>query len=461
MRFIGRKEELNRIKRLINMTNQNNILIYGRRRIGKSYLIKKALEDFNGKVIHYQCKEISYSNTIEELSNIISKVLNINYRMSFLSIEDILDFLFNYNENIVLVLDEYPYLLKKIEGLNSIIQNKIDLNKYESKLKLILSGSQIEIMKNMIDYASPLFGRFNDVIELKEHNYIEAAEYYPNYSNEEKVLLYSIFGGEPLYNSAIDCSKSVEENIIDLIVKENSFVELNIQNMVNIELSKIGYAYDVLQAIATGTRKNDDLVTKSHAPSPANLNPAIQKLLKMDLIKKISPINDENNKKKIMYFINNNALRFYYKYIYRFSTERNNMNAEDFYNKFIKTDLYNSLVPVEFENIAKQFLLIQNKNKKITPAFSKIGTFWYDDKKNKINGQFDLVTLDENGYIFYEVKYTKDPVDSKVINEEINQLSKLGISYYKLGFISKTGFKITTKNDYILISLEDIYNINV
>ena len=135
MRFIGRKEELNRIKRLINMTNQNNILIYGRRRIGKSYLIKKALEDFNGKVIHYQCKEISNSNTIEELSNIISKVLNINYRMSFLSIEDILDFLFNYNENIVLVLDEYPYLLKKIEGLNSIIQNKIDLNKYESKLK--------------------------------------------------------------------------------------------------------------------------------------------------------------------------------------------------------------------------------------------------------------------------------------------------------------------------------------
>ena len=137
------------------------------------------------------------------------------------------------------------------------------------------------------------------------------------------------------------------------------------------------------------------------------------------------------------------------------------MNAEDFYNKFIKTDLYNSLVPVEFENIVKQFLLIQNKNKKITPAFSKIGTFWYDDKKNKINGQFDLVTLDENGYIFYEVKYTKDPIDSKVINEEINQLSKLGISYYKLGFISKTGFKITTKNDYILISLEDIYNINV
>ena len=289
MRFIGRIDELNRIRKIINNSKQSNILVYGRRRIGKSYLIKKAIENYNGKVIHYQCKNIKIENTLVEISNIFSSVLNLGYNIIFKSIEDFLDAAFNYKDNLIVILDEYSYLIPKVEGLNSIIQNKIDMYKFESNIKLILSGSQIDLMKDIVEYKSPLYGRFDDIIELKEHNYLEASEYYPNFSNEDKVMLYSVFGGEPLYNSMIDSQKSAKDNIIDLIVKENSFIELSIQNMLITELSKISFGNDVLQQIALGVKKNDDLVNKTHAESPAHLNHTLTKLLNLGLIKKISP----------------------------------------------------------------------------------------------------------------------------------------------------------------------------
>lgn len=302
MKFIGRTNELKRINELIKKDGQNNILIYGRRRIGKSFLIKKALENFNGIVIHYQCKNINIQNTIEELSELITLKFQLPYSIKFNSIDEVLKFLFTNNNKVVFVLDEYSYLINKIEGLNSIIQYYIDMYKDTSNLKLILLGSQIDIMKNMSNYDNPLYGRFNDIIELKEHDYLESSLYYPSFSNEDKLMLYSVFGGEPLYNSLIDESKTVEENILELMVKENSIVEFNINNLMNLELSKINYCNDVLTSIACGVKKNDDLVSKAHISSSSLLNPVLTKLLKLDLIKKITPINDLNNKKKTMYF---------------------------------------------------------------------------------------------------------------------------------------------------------------
>lgn len=457
MKFIGRTKELKRIDDLINKEGEYNILIYGRRRIGKSFLIKKALENYNGIVIHYQCKNISIQNTIQELSELITLKFQLPYPIQLNSIDDIFKFLFTNNNNIVFVLDEYSYLINKIEGLNSIVQYYIDMYKYTSNIKLILSGSQIDIMKNMNAYDNPLYGRFHDIIELKEHDYLESSLYYPNFSNEDKLILYSVFGGEPLYNSLIDDKKSVKENILELMVKENSIVELNINTLMNLELSKINYCNDVLTAIASGIKKNDDLVTKAHIGSSSLLNPVLKKLLKLDLIKKITPINDLNNKKKTMYLINNNALRFYYKYLYKFDNQRSSLDSEQFFDEYIKNDFEQILVPNVFEDVTKQYLILKNKKNEINPPFSLIGTYWYDDVKTKTNGQFDVVTYDKLGYIFYEVKYTNSLINEHIVNEEIRQFKNVNLNYYNLGFVSKTGFN-NVSSKYHLITLDDMYS---
>lgn len=457
MKFIGRHEELKRIKSKLDSIEQENILIYGRRRIGKSFLIKKALEDYNCTIINYQCKNISIENTIDDLSTLINENFSLNYNITFNSIDSILDFLFNQDKKIIFVLDEYPYLVKKIQGLDSILQNKIDTYKHTSNLKIIISGSQIEMMKDMLEYDNPLYGRFSEIINLKELNYYDTSQFYPSISLEDKVKLYSILGGEPLYNSRINENIPVIDNILELIVKENSYIEMTINYILSTELTKVSNANDVLLAIATGARKNEEIVSKAHLESSAKLNHTLNALLKLDLIEKRAPINDESNKKKTLYYIKNNAYNFYYKYIFKNLSARNNMDALTFYNIFIKEDFETKYIPLIFENITKQYLIIKNKTNYVNP-FYKIGTYWYDDKVNKTNGQFDIVTFDNNGYVFYEVKYTNEKINNTIINNEIKQLEKINIPYYNLGFISKNGFNINN-NNYILITLEDIYNL--
>lgn len=452
--FYGRENELKEIYDIIDKNQQQNILVYGRRRIGKSFLIRKALEKYDKKII-YQCKNISLETTLEQFTKIIREKFNNKY-ISFTNIDDLLDFLFSQND-LILFLDEYPYLQERVEGLDSIIQQKIDEYKFSSNMKLIITGSAIDIMRKIIEHDNPLFGRFNLIINLKEQNYLESSLYYSSFNNVDKVWLYSLFGGEPYFNSYINQDKTVEENIIDLAIKENSILENSIISTIRNEICKISCANEVLNAIALGKKKNNDIANFSHVDS-ATMNNALKKLISLDIIERIKPINS-TSERKALYIIKSNPIRFYYRYIYMNIEKRDTMNPLDFYKYFIYEDFKNQFIPHVYEDISKQYLILRNKLGLNNPIFNQIGTYYYDDPINKKNGQFDVVTLDNNGYIFYEVKFTNNLVGEEVLNEEIMQLRNLNINYYKLGFISKNGSTLDN-NKYNLFNIDDLYNLS-
>ena len=89
--------------------------------------------------------------------------------------------------------------------------------------------------------------------------------------------------------------------------------------------------------------------------------------------------------------------------------------------------------------------------------FEKIGKYYYDDPVNKKHGEFDIVTYDDRGYIFYEAKFRKEPITESMIKEEILQINQTGLSCYKYGFISKSGFCCEPSEDRILISMDELY----
>lgn len=453
MKFIGRINEIEKIIEIINNQNQENLLLYGRRRIGKTFLIRRCLEGVKKTVIHYQCKNINIESMLDELNEIVCQKFNLE-GMKFKTIDLLLDFLFRQHD-VVLSLDEYCYLHNSYKPIDSIIQNKIDTYKDSSNLKLIITGSLIDVMEKIIQHSYPLYGRFNNVMFLKEENYYDSSKYYDTFSNEDKVTIYSVFGGEPFYNSKINPTKTAIQNIIDLVVKEDSLAELTIKNLLIPELNRLSYSNEVLQLIASGVRKHQDLNDKAYVNDTSKLTNILNKLISMDLIEKVTPINDEFNKKKTFYYIKNKVLNFYYKYVYANLTIRTNVSELVFFDKFIKDDFFNSYIPFQFEGVVKEYLIIKNKQN-FTNPFYKIGTYWYDDKINKINGQFDVVTFDDFGYTFYEVKYRNSLIDIKIVEEEIQQLEKIGINYTKLGFVSKKGFNLD-ENDYILYTLDDIY----
>lgn len=457
-KFIGRETEIGQLKKTFEGSSFQSVLVYGRRRIGKSELIKQSVKGSKITVIYYECKQTTEKNNIDGLSEVMADKLGFP-KPDFFSFEKALEYLFLYSKKkkIILVLDEYPYLHKIINGIDSILQSLIDKYKDSSKLKLIICGSYLDVMKSLLDTQNPLYGRISLSLDIKPMDYYDSSKFYPDYSNSDKVKLYSVFGGIPYYNELIDNKLSVKDNIIRLITSVNSRLESEINYYLKNEMAKVNNANIVFETIAKGACKFNDIFNATGIDKSATFADVLDRLFNIELIEKESPINDERNKKKSNYYIKDNLSLFYYTYVYRYLSQRGIMNENDFYEKYIEDDFESRYVPKMFERIFKQYLIRQNRQGKINPPLEKVGKYYYDDVINKTNGEFDVVSLDENGYIFYEVKYKGKPINQGMVNEEIMQVQKCGLPCYRYGFVSKAGFEGIIDENLLLFSIDELY----
>ncbi|WP_130836617.1 ATP-binding protein [Lachnoclostridium sp. Marseille-P6806] len=459
MKFIGRTQELTKLSKAFKKNAFDAFIIYGRRRIGKSELIKQALRDSDLMGIYYECKQTSEKNNIVSLLSIISEKMNMP-PLGFATMEDTLHFLFQKSQidPFILVIDEYPYLRAKTEGLDSIFQVLIDQYKDTSKMKLIICGSFVDIMRSMIEKENPLYGRMT-AIELKSMDYFDTQKFYPRYSPEDKVRIFSVFGGIPYYNRQIDDSLSVRENMMNLIVEPGSRFEDEVTNYLQTEIGKIENANEVFETLAKGYSKYKDILDQSHVSSGPALADVLKRLVHMEVVVKETPINDENNRKKTSYHISDNLSLFFFRYIFRFASQRSIMNPDIFYDRYISEDFESRYVPNRFEIICRQYLIRQNKMGTIEESFERIGKYYYDLPKERKNGEFDVVTEDKNGYFFYEAKFRTKPITEQIIKKEIEQVNHSGLKAYRYGFFSRSGYDADESEDarIKLISLREMY----
>lgn len=459
--FLGRELELKKLSDFFSIKKQQIALVYGRRRIGKTELIKHSLKQTDIPSIYYESKETSQQNNVNSISEIISEVLGFP-PLSFKSIEEVLEFVFKQSvqKEIILVIDEYSYLRNVTEGLDSIVQSLIDKYQRSSKLKLILCGSYVETMRELLEKHNPLFGRIDLVLNLKAMDYYEASLFYKNFSAADKVRLYSVFGGVPYYTRLINPEKSVEQNIIELIASTGSRLETEVIMYLKSEIQRMNNAYEVFECLANGFVKFSDILSQSGVSSSPALSDILEKLQKMELVEKIAPINDENNKKKCAYYIKDQLSLFYFKYIYRNLSRLNVMNPNLFYEKYIAKDFEENFVPKSFENVCRQYLIRKNISGELENSFEKIGRYYYDDAVNHKNGEFDIVTQEGTDYIFYEAKFRSKPLSKSLIFDEIKQVNETGLMCRKYGFFSLSGFgKIDEeyKKNLILIGIKELF----
>lgn len=458
MEFIGRSLELNKLNNIINKKTLTFSLIYGRRRIGKTELVKNALSKIDGIKIYYECKQVQEMSNVAGLSDVLAEALNLP-KIQFDNFESILKYIFELSitKKVILVIDEYPYLKESIKGIDSILQSLIDSYKDKSMMSFIILGSYVDIMKSLLEHSNPLYGRVDLTINLKPMDYYDSSLFYPSFSNEDKVKIYSVFGGIPYYNKLIDDKKTVRENIIELVASEDARLENEISMYLNSEISKINNANEVFITLAKGYTRFSDILSQSHVSSSPTLVDVLEKLVKMEVVEKITPINESFSKKKTGYYISDNLSMFYYRYIFKYSSQLKLMDSNIFYDKYIKDDFLNFYVPHAFESICKEYLIRENKKGKINPPFENIGKFYYDDPINKTNGEFDILTKDELGYVFYEVKFKDKPINEDIINKEIEQVNNCGLSCYKYVFISKSGFDSKKRDNVEFIDLIELY----
>lgn len=459
MKFIGRKDFLNKLKKQVDTDEMSFSLIYGRRRVGKSELVKETLRCANEKSIYFECKQVAEESNVASLSAIVSDVMGLP-KLGYTDIESLLDYIFKLavNEKLILVLDEYPYLRESVKGLDSILQSLVDRYRESSKLKVIILGSYVEIMRSLLEHSNPLYGRVDLTIDLKQMDYYESALFYPEFSPEDKVRIYSVFGGIPYYNRLIDDKKSVRDNMIDLIASSGARLENEVSMYLSAEISKIINANEVFEALARGYSRYSDILSQSHVSSGPTLIDVLDKLIKMEVVVKTAPINDPNNKRKVGYQIADNLSLFYYRYIFKYLSQMKIMDSSVFFSKYIEKDFEENYVPHQFEEICKQYLIRENKAGNINPVFEKIGKYYYDNPKEHTNGEFDIVTEDELGFAFYEVKFRKASVSKSMVEDEIAQVDATGLKCYKYVFFSRSGYEEMEFDNVVKIDIKALFD---
>jgi AAA+ ATPase superfamily predicted ATPase len=258
----------------------------------------------NKKFIIYQCNQENEKSNINDLVSVIKETLGIK-NIAFDTFIDAIEFLFEYGieNDFCFAIDEYPYIRKIVDGIDSKLQRVIDNYQNKSKIKFFLLGSSISVMEDIQSEKNPLYRRFNLSLLLKEMDYYDSQKFYKDFSNEDKVKLYAAFGGVPFYNKQVNPKMSVKENIILLLSGQFSHLLSEITTNIKEELTKINNAYTVFSSIAMGAFHYSDILSKSGINTSSSLYDTLEILEKMDLISYVGPINDKTNRKKSGYVL--------------------------------------------------------------------------------------------------------------------------------------------------------------
>lgn len=454
--FVGREKELSLLKKEFLEDTAKTILVYGKRRVGKTSLIKEASKAFNGIVIFYEAVQAENIINLDGLASSIALSFN-ERKMSFATFEEVFQYLGQKKEKILLLIDEYPELVYGFHqgSLDSVFMRII--NNLSSNIKLILSGSEMSIMKALLEEKNPLFGRFDLVIKLNEFDYKVASLLYKGKcSTKKKIEFYSVFGGLPYISSLLDGNKTLEENVSSLLIDESGKVRLYIEYTLKQELSKAKYAQSILLVLGNGKKRYTEIENLLGGDSSGRLAQQLEYLINLEIIKKVTPINKPQDKKKTFYTISNNLVRFYYTYILRNNGSSNLLSPFSYYSVFVSPTI-ETFISYRFEDIVKEYfeLKVLKGNMK---GILNIGTYWYDNKKEKKNGEFDVVLKTFSGYEVYEVKYQKKPITKKECESEEEQIRAVAdLKNAKIGFISLSGFAFNS-SEYALIPFDKLYS---
>ena len=438
--FIARTEELSKLSDAMRQTGHAS-LIYGKRRVGKTRLIKEALKQQGQSVIYYECIKGTIQDNINAFVKLLSELQVVTFAFSFQSFADVFAFLNSLQRSFVIVIDEYPYLssLADPEAVNSVFQTVIDQRL--RNIHLVISGSQVSVMKDLLKKGNALYGRFQLILHLHELNYRDAALFYPSKTPYEKIAFYSVFGGSPFVLQELREEETLEQNISRTILDESSAVFLYVSNLLLTDYSNAVNAERILSVLGNGKKKYSELEKALQANSTGSLAKQLKSLQAMELVNQLYPINKPDDSKKKFYEINDNLVRFWYTYLHHNRSALQMIGAREFFDQYISPTLLSEYVPHRFEELCRGFFSHLAKSGQLR-GVTNIGTYYYDDPLRHRNGEFDIALAFGDQIRLFEAKYYKEPLALSEIHKEAGQIREMeALKVVQLGFIAVNGFE--------------------
>lgn len=448
--FVDRVEEISILENKYKKDNAEFIVIYGRRRIGKSELIKHFLKGKNG--VYFLAREESEKNQLKILSQKLSEFFKdeVLKKNPFSSWDAVFEYLAEKSSNrIIIALDEFPNLVAENHSLPSIFQDYWENKLKKTKIFIIVCGSSISMMeKEIFSHKSPLYGRRTAQLLLKPFNFRSVFNYLNKNlgkSFEEAVEFYAVFGGTPQYVMSIN-NKSIFDNI-ENILKPDSILFNDVEFLLRDELRKPRYYFSVLHSVAKGNTKLSDVINDTGLKREL-VAKYLSVLSDLQFIKREVPVTENKLKsRKGVYVISDDFFRFWFRYVYPRKDEIQLDKSE------VESEIKNSFaqyVSKTFEDVCKEALVILKERKQVFD-FEKKGRWWYGDK------EIDIVAFNEKNIVFAECKW-KNNVDVKKVFEELKEKSKyLPQNKIKKYIIFAKSFKDKIEEeDLFLFDLKDL-----
>lgn len=460
--MIGRKEELNHLYELYNNSSFEFLVMYGRRRVGKTTILQEFAENSNS--IFFPAREKNDALNLEDFSKVIQYHFDRTFIASFQSWEDA----FNYigtkaNKRTAIIIDEFPYIIDENPTVKSILQHVIDHSWKNKNLFLILCGSSVSIMESdVMGRKSPLHDRQTSSLEIKPFDYLESSAFFPNYSNKDKLLAYGILGGIPRYLEAFDPNLSIEENIASKIIRNGAYLHEEPDNLLKAELRETNVYSSILSAIANGRNKIIDIANYIHEDR-SKVAKYLITLQTLRLIEKRIPCGDPETSKKSIYVIKDNFFKFWFRYEFTNNSYYAMLGAKNAASEIME-DISNLMGDV-FEEICKEYIVRLAKQKKLPFIPYHLGKWWGTNPVIKAQDDVDLLAIDRSGKkaIFLECKFTSQPMPYDEYQDLVIATKAFpNIKEKQLWFISKSGYTDSViqqakKDGAVLLTIDDLF----
>ncbi|MDI6887296.1 MAG: ATP-binding protein [Candidatus Thermoplasmatota archaeon] len=417
LKFIDREKEIDFLNKRYRKGGFDLIIIYGRRRIGKTELIKEFIK--NKPHIYFLCDKKGTERNVLRFKKKISfffgePVIATN------DLEEIFSYLMGkVKEKAVIVFDEFSYLIEKDKDITSVFQVIVDELLSRENIMLILCGSSVSMMEQgTLSYKSPLYGRKTGHLNIQELGFKELYDFFPKKGTRELVEIYAILGGVPFYVEKFSPNKSIFENIYEnIILKEGKLYE-EIDFLLKTELREPDVYKTIIESVAGGATKVVEIANRSGIRA-GDIDKYLKTLIRLGILKKHNPVTELKTKRSI-YGIEDNFFDFWFRFCEPYKSDLE-VGETKVVRGFIKNN-FNSYVGEKFERLVSKHLNL------LFPDLQKTGKWWgyYREKGERKTAEIDIVGLNEKKkeICFGECKW-QDRVNAERVLSELKNKSEL------------------------------------
>ena len=473
--FVARDAELKYLSECYNADAAQLVVLYGRRRVGKTETLREFCKD--KPHVFFTCTQSTDKIQLARFSAALlkedipaRKYVDVfpDWEPAFASVADLP---FGGSKKLI-VIDEFPYMCAANRSIPSVLQNLWDSKLKNENVMIILCGSSMSfIEKEILSKKNPLYGRATGIYRMEEMGFYDAMRFFPEYSDRDKILTYSILGGIPHYLSQWDPSLTVAENIKRNILRKGCVLYSEVDFLLHEELRETAVYSAVIEAVALGNTRLNDISQKSLINDNSKTSVYLKNLAELGIVVRELSVDAKTkelaNGGRGNYKLADNFFRFWYTYGFANISQLEDGDAEGVYEYEIEPTL-GQFASYSFEDVCRQFVRKKQKTRQLPFRFSKIGRWWgrttvrdssFPDGVRTSETEIDVLAFNKEmtKYLAGECKFRNSPfsfADYLDLKTKINAENRSAEVYYAL--FSAAGFdeRIAAEEDEMIMTFD-------